>query len=103
MLSDRKADGNCEVVPPFKLISLSATGRTQAVTDKITVEAPFCLEDEDLPDPVIQKRLAARNALKSIEIGDGKEASYLIESGECRPEDIPRLGRSIVMSRASRG
>ncbi len=58
-----------EVTPPFRLMSLSATGRD--VADR-PPESIFRLEDEDRSEPVVHQRLTARKQLKVTELSDPK-------------------------------
>jgi CRISPR-associated endonuclease/helicase Cas3 len=59
-----------EIVPPFKLMSLSATGRTRSGANDVT----FRLEDEDLADPIVEKRLTATKTLEFVRAADTKDA-----------------------------
>ena len=56
--------------PPFRVISLSATGRTTAEAHTADV---FRLTDEDEQEPVVRRRLAARKRMKVIELDDPNE------------------------------
>ena len=68
-----RLDGDREIVPPFKLLSLSATGRARPpATDGGVQEAAFRLEVEDFSDQIVQKRLAAKKAVSFVKIGDEK-------------------------------
>jgi len=51
-----RSAGARAVVPPFKLMSLSATGRTRRVR-------PFTLTDKDLEHPIVRQRLEAKKRL----------------------------------------
>lgn len=50
-------------VPPFKLLSLSATGRTQNAN-------AFGLTDEDFKHPILKKRLNAKKSLRIEPLGE---------------------------------
>ena len=66
-----------EIVPPFRLMSLSATGRADAGNDGRTV---FRLVPEDYADEEVEKRLKARKRLRLEATGDAKAlASSLAE------------------------
>ncbi|MGH7174575.1 MAG: helicase-related protein, partial [Gemmataceae bacterium] len=62
-----------KIVPQVKLLSLSATGRSDKEANGRVEGVTFRLDDEDLSDPLIAKRLAAKKALGFVKIGDGKE------------------------------
>ncbi|MGH7073610.1 MAG: helicase-related protein, partial [Stellaceae bacterium] len=62
-----------KIVPRLKLLSLSATGRSDKKVAGVTDGATFRLVDEDLSDSLVAKRLAAKKALGFVTIGDGKE------------------------------
>ena len=69
-----RLDGDREVVPPFKTLSLSATGRARlSASDGGAEEVTFRLEAEDLSDPVVEKRLAAKKTVSFVKIGDEKD------------------------------
>ena len=69
-----RLDGDRKIVPPFRLLSLSATGRARPpAPDGGAEEATFRLEDEDLSDPVVERRLAAKKAISFVKIGDEKD------------------------------
>lgn len=57
-----------EIVPPFKLLSLSATGRTSG-------GKTFGLQDADLEHPVVKRRLDAPKRLTVTPIEDGAKLS----------------------------
>jgi CRISPR-associated endonuclease/helicase Cas3 len=69
-----RAKGDREIVPPFKLLSLSATIRSRPVSDGSGEELAFRLEDEDFSDPVVKKRLAAKKAINFVKIDGEKDA-----------------------------
>ncbi len=62
------------VVPPFKLLSLSATGRAKAVSDGGAVESVFRLEEDDLSDTIVKDRLSAKKTLSFVKTGDDRNA-----------------------------
>lgn len=64
-----------ELVPEFKLLSLSATGRQ---TDPTTL----ILSDEDRSDPIVKKRLTARKALSVVDLANVVEATAPPTSGK---------------------
>ena len=81
----------CEpIVPPFHLMSLSATGRDLA---EMPPESVFRLEDQDREEPVVHQRLTARKRLKVTELAD---ASLLTK---CIAERAIELGDSDTPSR----
>lgn len=63
------------LVPPFRLLSLSATGRQ---TDTTTLT----LSDADRSNPIVKKRLAAKKALSIVELGDLTEATAASDDGK---------------------
>jgi CRISPR-associated endonuclease/helicase Cas3 len=68
-----RLDSDREIVPPFRLLSLSATGRARTpAPDGGAEEATFRLEGEDLSDPVVEKRLAAKKAVSFFKIVNEK-------------------------------
>jgi CRISPR-associated endonuclease/helicase Cas3 len=68
------ANDHHELVPPFRLVSLSATGRAQSTSHGSTEDGSFHLEGEDISDPVVIRRLAARKTLEFVKISDAKDA-----------------------------
>ncbi len=66
-----RAEADQEVVPPFKLLSLSATGRTK--------EEVFSLCREDRDHPVVGRRLSARKGLTIHDLGAGRLADDLAD------------------------
>jgi CRISPR-associated endonuclease/helicase Cas3 len=68
------AESDARLVPPFKLLPLSATGRDQPATDSGAATIVFRLEDEDLSTPIVKDRLSAKKALSFAETGDEKNA-----------------------------
>ena len=58
-----------ELVPSFKLLSLSATGREDS-PDRLNEKRGFRLSSEDMADETVKKRLNARKRLKIFELGD---------------------------------
>ena len=76
--------GSEPVTPPFRLMSLSATGR-EAV--EIPPEYVFRLEKEDRKEPVVHQRLTARKRLRIIEPTDARSlieymANRAVELGD---------------------
>jgi CRISPR-associated endonuclease/helicase Cas3 len=65
-----------EIVPQFKLMSLSATGRTRS-------ERPFSLTEKDLKHPVVRQRLDAKKRLHIKPLA--------VEEGELTPDRINKL------------
>lgn len=61
------------LVPPFKLLSLSATGRQ---TDATTLT----LSDDDRSNPIVAKRLTAKKMLTIVELASVTEATDANES-----------------------
>ena len=57
-------------VPPFRVMALSATGRTTAEAHTADV---FRLTEEDRREPLARRRLAARKRMKVIELDDPNE------------------------------
>ena len=78
------------VTPPFRLMSLSATGR-EAV--EILPECVFRLENQDREEPVVQQRLTARKRLKVIELTDAQSLA------ECIANRAVELGTHAPLSR----
>ena len=69
-----RLDSDREIVPPFRLLSLSATGRARTLApDGGAEEATFRLEEGDLSDPVVERRLAAKKAISFVKIDDEKD------------------------------
>ena len=68
------ANDHHEIVPPFKLLSLSATGRAQSMSHGSSEDGTFHLEGADISDPVVERRLAAKKTLEFVKIGDAKDA-----------------------------
>ncbi|MGQ0445242.1 MAG: type I-G CRISPR-associated helicase/endonuclease Cas3g [Beijerinckiaceae bacterium] len=69
-----RAESGARLVPPFKLLPLSATGRAQPASDSGQARSAFRLEDEDLSDPIVRGRLSAKKTVRFIETGDDKNA-----------------------------
>lgn len=63
------------LVPPFKLLSLSATGRQ-------TDTPPLTLSDDDRSHPIVRKRLTAKKALSTIDLTNVAEATATPENGK---------------------
>ena len=69
-----RLDGDREIIPPFRLLSLSATGRARTpASDGGAEEVTFRLEERDLSDPVVERRLAAKKAISFVKIDDEKD------------------------------
>ena len=68
------AGGGSKIVPPLRLLALSATGRDRLAPALGIEPKAFRLEDGDLSDPVVKQRLTAKKALSLTRIGDGKGA-----------------------------
>ena len=81
---------NRPVSPPFRLVSLSATGRDMATTRRETV---FDLTGRDREEPTVRQRLDARKRLSVTEL---PEAQSLVERMTGRAIE---LGRGEVPSR----
>lgn len=67
-----RGEADRQRVPPFRLLALSATGRSRG-------DDVFRLESEDEDDPVIRQRLTARKGLSFREAGNGKLEDLLAE------------------------
>lgn len=65
-----------ELVPPFKLLSLSATGRQ--TTD---AASPLTLTDEDRRNKIVLKRLNAKKTLTVVELANAPEESSAVDDG----------------------
>jgi len=66
------AESDAGLVPPFRLLPLSATGRAQPASDKSAATSAFRLEDEDLSDPIVSERLAAKKTVGFVHIDGDK-------------------------------
>ncbi len=75
-----------KLVPPFKLLALSATGRTSG-------EAVFRLTQQDLEHPVVRKRL---NAKKALDVQPLREGATLEEAVARRAWELSDGGRSPI-------
>lgn len=82
-----------EMLPPFKLLSLSATGRH-------TDSKPLTLTDADRLHPIVSKRLTAKKTLAVVELGkveealaeeDGKSAHVDAEGQTAKTNKGPKL------------
>ncbi len=62
------------LVPPFKLLPLSATGRAQPASDGSVARSAFRLEDEDLSDPIVRDRLSAKKTVSFVDTDGDKSA-----------------------------
>ncbi|MBI2376582.1 MAG: type I-U CRISPR-associated helicase/endonuclease Cas3 [Deltaproteobacteria bacterium] len=63
------------LVPPFKLLSLSATGRQ---TDATTLT----LSDHDRSDPIVKKRLTGKKALRIVDLANAAEGTATPADGK---------------------
>ncbi|GDY13104.1 type I-U CRISPR-associated helicase/endonuclease Cas3 [Planctomycetota bacterium] len=68
------------LVPPFKLLSLSATGRQ---TDTTTLT----LSDDDRNHSIVNKRLTAKKALSIVELANVAEATATRKDGSSADDD----------------
>ena len=69
-----RLDSDREIVPPFRLLSLSATGRARTpAPGGGAEEVAFRLQEEDLSDPIVERRLAAKEAIGFVKIDDEKD------------------------------
>lgn len=75
------------LVPPFRLLSLSATGR-QIDTTTLT------LSDDDRSHPIVKKRLAAMKALSIVELANVKEANATSDDGESEDDTDEATNRN---------
>ncbi|MGH6841370.1 MAG: DEAD/DEAH box helicase family protein [Methylocella sp.] len=66
------AESGAGLVPPFKLLPLSATGRPQPASDRCAATSAFRLEGEDLSDPIIRGRLSAKKTVGFVDIDGDK-------------------------------
>jgi CRISPR-associated endonuclease/helicase Cas3 len=64
------AESDNGLVPPFKLLPLSATGRAQSASER----SVFRLEDKDLSDQIVKDRLSSRKTVIFVDIGGDKNA-----------------------------
>jgi len=71
---DAHCNGKARLVPPFILLSLSATGRAQPASSGDVAADVFSLEEDDLSDRIVQERLLAKKALNLVKISDEKDA-----------------------------
>ena len=67
--------GDDPSTPPFRLMSLSATGRELV---EMAVGSVFRLEELDAHEPVVHQRLTARKRLKVTEIEDARQLTECI-------------------------
>jgi CRISPR-associated endonuclease/helicase Cas3 len=79
-----RAERECKIVPPFKLLSLSATGRARN-------GVIFRLGEADLDDEIVNKRLGAKKAVEFVQARERKlhdaladQAWLLAESGTAK-------------------
>ena len=66
------AESDARLVPPFKLLPLSATGRAQPASDSGAATSAFRLEAEDLDDPIVKDRLSAKKTVRFVTIDGDK-------------------------------
>lgn len=62
------------LVPPFKLLPLSATGRAQPASDRSVATNAFRLENEDSSEPIVRERLSAKKTVGFVNIDGDKGA-----------------------------
>lgn len=67
-------DSNCQT-PPFRLMSLSATGRDSVGP---ALGSRFVLKDEEREEPIVRQRLTATKRLKLIELTEPKSLTERI-------------------------
>ena len=85
--------GSEPVTPPFRLMSLSATGRKAVETPP---EHVFMLEKEDREEPVVHQRLTARKRLKVIELTDAPSLAECIANRAVELGAHPSQSRVLV-------
>lgn len=68
-----RRDGGAGPVPPFAVMSLSATGRLSQES-KDAAARVFSLDGRDLSEPIVAERLSARKTLTCVPIGEEKDA-----------------------------
>ena len=99
------AKSDAELVPPFKLMLLSATGRAPPASESCAVTSAFCLEDEDLTDLIVSERLSAKKTVGIVKIGNNRlalseevaqQAWELSERGTCARILIYCDGREVA-------
>ncbi len=93
------AEPNAGLVPPFKLLPLSATGRAQPASDRGAATSAFRLEDEDLSDPIVRSRLSAKKTVGFVNIIDGDKsvlAEKLAEHAWKLSEEGGKPTRSLI-------
>lgn len=69
-----RAESDAGLVPAFKLLPLSATGRAQPTSGSGAASSAFRLEDEDLSDPIVRPRLSAKKTVGFVKMGHDKNA-----------------------------
>ena len=79
------------ITPPFRLMSLSATGRDDL--SETSLGAVFPLEAEDREEPEVSRRLLARKRLKMIELDTGTNLA------ESLAERAVEVGCAVPVSR----
>ncbi len=92
------AGSDARLVPPFKLLPLSATGRTQPTSDSGAATSAFRLEDEDLSDPIVRCRLSAKKIVSFVTIDGDKStlAEELAQQAWKLSEEDGKPTRSLI-------
>jgi CRISPR-associated endonuclease/helicase Cas3 len=67
-----RIDREAKVVPAFKLLPLSATGRAQTTSSAGAADNAFRLTDDDLSDTIVRGRLSAKKTLCFVRTDDQK-------------------------------
>ena len=80
-----------ETALPFRVISLSATGRTTAEAHSADI---FRLAHDDRQEPVVRRRLTARKRMKIIELDDPKELPARLAG---RAVELARRGARVLV------
>lgn len=71
------AESDTGLIPPFKLLPLSATGRAPPASNRSAATSAFRLEGEDLADPIVRGRLSAKKTVGFVNIDGDKFAEEL--------------------------
>ncbi len=87
-------NGDASLIPPFKLLSLSATGRAQPISNGEVTADVFSLEEDDRPDRIVEERLSAKKTLNLVKIVD--EKSVLAEAMARQAWEISEGGQRPV-------
>ena len=69
-----RAESDAAILPSFRLLPLSATGRSRSTSNGEVAEDAFQLDDDDFQDEIVRKRLDARKTLRCIAIDDKRDA-----------------------------